>query len=213
VQYLAKAPGWAQRGPFDAWFTLANVSPFVLELTQVYAEPLIPGIAGSVAAFMYNARQEFDPIPWLLFGRAFNPSATTISSDTWKAAQAGGFFELIQTTGVAAPKTFTPAISDVHGFANYLMAPDVATKLAMHLNGEGFSDDQLAKINLPAAWAALPALRCTNDPQAYTKLGADVAQFIDGGKVNAQANAVLGSKWFQRLMDAVELIGKATGRC
>jgi len=213
LRYLDDQSGWIQRGGFDAWFTLANVAPFVLELPQVYDVPLIPGMNGSlVSGYMYNARQEFDPIPWLLFGRAFDPSKTSVASAQWKDAISNGMYSLVQTKGIAAPKSFSPAISDVHGFANYLMAPEVALPLATFIRGEAFTDAEKTKFNWPAVWDSLPALRCTNDPAAYDKLGAEVKAFVGGQSSTALANAV-DSKWIGRLLDALQIVARATGRC
>jgi hypothetical protein len=207
---LAKQDAWRNRGAFDAWFTLANVAPFLLTPRLVYDQAFVPGASRSlIAGAMLNARNEFDPVPWLLPWRAFSVADAGPPNNPWQRAQEDGLFSVVATRGVSAPPGLVPAISDVHGFANYLMAPRVAALLAGHARGEAFSDAELAAIgNTP--WETLPALSCRN-PGAMDLLRAAVEAYTTAGPGDVSNNK--DRALVDRLLRGVELLAAARDQC
>ena len=207
---LAKQDAWRNRGAFDAWFTLANVAPFLLASKHVYDEAFVPGAARSlIAGAMFNARNEFDPIPWLLPWRAFAVGDAGPPPNSWQLAQQDGLFSVVATRGVAAPPALSPTISDVHGFANYLMAPRIAALLAGHARGEAFSDAELAAIG-SGPWEALPALQCRN-PGAMALLQAAVEAYAAARPQDVSNNK--DRALVDRLLRGVELLAAARDQC
>ena len=207
---LAKQAAWRNRGAFDAWFTLANVAPFVLEARRVYDQALVPGAPRSlIPGFMFNARNDLDPIPWLLPWRAFSATDAGPLAHAWQSAEDDGLYSLVETRGVSAPPGLVPAISDVHGFANYLVSPRIATLLAGQARGEAFSDEELAEIgNVP--WDELPALRCRN-PGAVASLRSAVEIYSRRGPGSVSNNK--DRALVDRLLEGVELLAAARDQC
>ncbi len=207
---LAKEDAWRNRGAFDAWFTLANVAPFVLETRRVYNESLVPGAARSlIPGFMFNARNELDPIPWLLPWRVFTGKGAGTTAAAWRQASEDGLYSLIGTTGVVAPPGFVPAITDVHGFANYLVSPPITTALAGQMRGEAYTDAELATIGT-TPWGQLPALRCAN-PNALNALRAAVDAYTRAGPASVSNNS--DRALVDRLLRGVELLAAARDQC
>jgi len=207
---LAKEAAWRKRGAFDAWFTLANVAPFVLEARRVYDQALVPGAPRSlIAGYMFNARNELDPVPWLLPWRAFSASDAGPLSNAWQGAEADGLYSLVPTRGVAAPPGFVPVITDVHGFANYLVSPPIATLLAGTARGEAYTAEEVAAIG-NAPWDQLPALRCRN-PGAMSSLRSAVAIYTRRGPGSVSNNA--DRALVDRLLEGVELLAAARDQC
>jgi hypothetical protein len=214
LRHLGRVPAWASRGAFDAWFTLANVAPFLLEARDVYAPPLVPGAPGAlVAGHMFNARNEFDPIPWLIPRRVFNPALAGVAAAAWTDAASAHRYHLVTTRGLAAPPGETPEITQVHGFANYLMTPGVALPLAGLLRGSAFTNDELAERHWPEAWAQLPALRCTHSPRALDELRTAVTHFVDDAARPGTAPGDPDHPWIGRLLRGAELLAAAADRC
>ena len=207
---LAQEDAWRNRGGFDAWFTLANVAPFLLEMRSVYDEALVPGAPRSlIPGFMFNARNELDPIPWLLPWRVFTGAGAGPAAEAWRHATNDGLYSLVGTSGVSAPPGFLPAITDVHGFANYLLSPHVATLLAGQMRGEAYSSDELGTIGR-APWEQLPALRCRNSG-ALTSLRAAVEAYV-----RARPDSVSNNReraLVDRLLRGVELLAAARDDC
>jgi hypothetical protein len=145
---LATKQVWRNSTGFEAWFTLANVAPFLLEDDEVYSPSLLPdGDQSVIHPKMYNAHNECDPIPWLLFWRAFSPDRAGKTATDWKNARTNEFFQDVETLDVAAPAGLVPDITGVHAFSNYMLAPDIALRLATHVRGAGFSAQELAAID------------------------------------------------------------------
>jgi hypothetical protein len=207
---LARQGPWRNRAAFDAWFTLANVAPFVLESRRVYDQALVPGAPRSlIAGYMINARNDLDPIPWLLPWRAFSSEDAGPLSMAWQRAEEDGLLSLVATRGVSAPPGFTPAITDVHGFANYLMSPPIAAAIAGQARGEAFGADELAAIgNTP--WDQLPSLRCRNaGALASLRSAVEIYSRRGPGSVSNNKDRAL----VDRLLEGVELLAAARDQC
>jgi hypothetical protein len=209
---LATKAVWTNGTGFEAWFTLANVAPFLLEPEEVYGEGVVPdGDASVIHPHMYNVHNECDPVPWLLWWRAFSPDRAGSTLDEWKNAAAHGFFEDIETVDVAGLAAKDLSISSVHGFMNYLLSPDVALRVATHVRGSGFSPQELATINYGKQWSALPHLMCTKNKKAYDQLRDAVESFKKSGPIKAGSNPRVD--WISRLLDAAELLLSYEGKC
>ena len=207
---LAKQDAWRNRAAFDVWFTLANVAPFLLEPRRVYDQALLPGAPRSlVPGYMINARNDLDPIPWLLPWRAFSGDEAGPLAPAWQRAESDGLLSLVTTKGVSAPPGLVPAITDVHGFANYLLSPRIATLLAGYARGEAFSDDELAAIgNSP--WDLLPALKCrSSGTVASLRAAVEVYARRGPGSVSNNRDRAL----VDRLLEGVELLAAARDQC
>lgn len=214
LRNLGQVDAWVNRGGFQAWFTLANVSPFLLQTHDVYAPPLVPGADGSIVPrYMFNARNEFDPIPWLMPWRVLDPANAGADAGPWRDAAAARRYSLVRTQGVAVPPGETPDVMQVHGFANYLMAPDVALPLAGLLRGAAFSRPQQTALGWPDAWKQLPALRCTRNGQALDNLRAAVNGFVDDAPNEAAVPGEPDRKWVGRLLRATEILLAARDEC
>lgn len=209
---LATKQVWKDSTGFEAWFTLANVAPFLLEQDEVYSPSLVPdGDESLIHPHMYNAHNECDPVPWLLFSHAFSPNCAGKTETDWKNAQALGFFEDVQTLDVAAPAGFVPDITGVHGFSNYMLAPDIALRLATHVRGAGFTAQELAAIDYEAHWKSLPHLQCAKSATAFTELRTAVANYKTSGPAVASSNPKVD--WIGRLIDGVELLTAFQTKC
>src|SRR5262249_3940121 len=149
------------------WFSHANVAPFVLGLKDVYAPPLAPDkFVGS----MYVARNDCDPVPWLLPWRSFSPDRAGPFADAWKAAGTATPVKLLDTLGACATPRMTPEIGGVHGFSNYLLAPAVASRLAGFMRGQIFTSDEQTTLKTADAFGGLPSLKCGREPLALSLL-------------------------------------------
>lgn len=212
LRSLAQKPVWANSTGIEAFFTLANVAPFVMQENEVYDLSLLPdGASSLVQPRMYNARNECDPIPWLMPWRAFSPSRAGANLAAWQKAESQGTYELINTLGVACPANETPSIAGVHNYLNYMLSPDVAQRIATHVRGSAFSAAELAKIDYHAQWKALPHLQCTKDKAAFDKLRKSVLDYRNNGPTQAGGNAQL--TWIRRLLDGVEMLLAYEGKC
>jgi hypothetical protein len=210
LRALAQQPVWRTRAAFDAWFTLANVAPFLLGLGDVYAPPLIPDrFIGS----MYVARNECDPVPWLLPWRAFAPDRAGPFSGAWQAAADLSLYRLLQTAGVVATPRMKPDIGGVHGFSNYLLSPLVAARLAGFMRGQMFTPAEQQALKTDEAFATLPALACSREPLALRLLKDDVAQFIAKCARPEDIPGKAETAWIGRLLRAAELLLAAQGKC
>lgn len=202
LRHAAGNDPWRNSGGIRTWFTLANVAPFVLGQPDVYSTSLVPGAANSIiASTMYNVRHELDPVPWLIPPRAFDPQRAGATEVQWKAAQTNQNFSLLNTARVVAPPNGTPGIGDVHGFANYVLSPEVAFRLASIAGAAGVLD----QAGYTTKWRTLPALQCTN-PQALALLQTGMTQF-------AGAMGTPSSDWVRRLLGALQLILAAMKKC
>ena len=212
LRNLGSNPAWLALGAFDFWSSLANVAPFLLHESAVYAPPLIPVKLPTLVARMDTVHNEADPIPWLLPWRRWNPAdnAALFSTD-WKAQLAANHVHVIETQGVAAPPGRMPGITDVHGFSNYMMSPGVAERLAGAIRGAAFSPAELTTLGWPGVWSQLPALTCTNTATALQDL-----KTATNGYINVAPPAPAdrsANDWFARTLRAVELLLVARGAC
>jgi hypothetical protein len=160
---------------------------------------------------MYNAHNECDPIPWLLFSRAFSPDRAGKTATDWRNAQTNEFFQDVETCDVAAPAGLVPDITGVHGFSNYLLAPDIAFRLATHVRGAGFTPQELAAIDYGTRWKSLPHLQCAKSATAFTDLRAAVTKYKSSGPAMAGSNPKVD--WISRLIDGVELLTAFETKC
>lgn len=214
LRHLATKPEWPAIGGFELWCSLANVAPFLIETADVYSPPLLPGRSGTLVQRMYNVRHEADPIPWLIPWRHWNPKhAGTDWGPAWAQQENVGNLRVFETQGVVAPTGRTPAVTDVHGFANYLMAPDVSRRLAAAMRGAAFSDAELATINLPGAWGRLPALTCTNKPSALADLKRATDDYIAALPTPTDEAKKTAAGWLDRLLRAADLLMAARDAC
>ena len=212
LRHLSTNQVWKNSTGFEAWFTLANVAPFLMEQDDVYDLSLLPDGEGSlIQPHMYNGRNECDPIPWLLPFRAFSPKRAGVNAQAWKDAESGGFYEVVETLDVAALLGETPTISGVHGYMNYMLSPDIALRLATHVRGSGFALAELAAINYTKTWNALPHLSCKNDKGAFKALRKEVANFKSGGPITVGGDPKVD--WIRRLLDGTELLLSFEARC
>lgn len=209
---LATKPVWRNNTGFEAWFTLANVAPFVLEQAQVYDKSLLPdGDLSVIHSYMYNARNECDPIPWLLWWRAFDPKHAGGMANAWTSAQTNGLYEELDTRAVAGLQGSTPTIMGVHGFTNYMLSPDVAVALAGHVRGKMFSPAERLAIDYDSKWNGLPHLACTKDTTAFNRLRDAVKQYQNNGPTQAGGNAKVD--WITRLIDGAEMLLSYEKQC
>jgi len=209
---LATKQVWRNSTGFEAWFTLANVAPFLLEEDEVYSPSLLPdGNESVIHPKMYNAHNECDPIPWLLFWRAFSPDRAGKTATDWKNARTNEFFQDVETLDVAAPAGLVPDITGVHAFSNYMLAPDIALRLATHVRGAGFSAQELAAIDYGTRWKALPHLACAKSTTAFAELRTAVASYKTSGPAQAASNPKVD--WISRLIDGVELLTAFETKC
>jgi hypothetical protein len=211
LRHLGTKPEWSAIGGFNAWFTLANVAPFLIDTADVYGPPLLPGQPRTLVQRMVNARHECDPIPWLLPWRHWNHKHAEDWSIAWGLQEEDGNFQQIATNGVVGLKGGEPPeITHVHGFTNYLVAPDVATALAGAMRGSAFSAQELAAIQ-PAAGNGVVKLTCGN-ANALADLKAEVDQYI---RIlpNPPAGLPTTGGWLNRLLRAADLLIAAKQGC
>jgi hypothetical protein len=207
--HLARDQAWVNRGGFEAWLTLANVAPFLLEPARVYGAAVVPGKPGSlISTYMFNARHELDPVPWLLPWRAFSIGDAGASRGDWELAAANGLFGVVETRDIVAPPARVPGIGDVHGFANYLLSAQIAQLIAVIARGQAYSAQELAAIGWPERRNALPALRCEN-PGALATLRSAVEGYVDVAPTGASVEREL----IDRLLRAVEILVAARQQC
>lgn len=209
LRYLAGSGAWRATGGIDHFVTLANVAPFLMPETEVYGPPLLPGGTRPLVQAFTNARHELDPIPWLLPWRRHDGTNAGTWASTWALAEANGLAGARTTSGVAAPPGVKPEITHVHGFANYLLAREVAPLIAGMIRGAYFTPPELAAIDWPGAWAKFPQLACPNTA-AMTQLRGAMATFsslspLGGGRPERG--------WFERLLDGAELLMAAKRAC
>ena len=209
LRYLANSGAWQVTGGIDHFITLANVAPFLMPENDVYSPPLLPGSPRALVQGFVNARQELDPIPWLLPWRRYASAHAGEWTPGWATAEAMGLAGVIESSGVVAPPNGKPEITHVHGFANYLLAREVAPMIAGMIRGSNFTPTEKATIDWPAQWAALPQLACPNTA-AMTQLSAAMAAFKShvapgGGRPEGG--------WFDRLLTGAELLMAAKKAC
>lgn len=209
LRYLANSGPWQVTGGIDLFVTLANVAPFLMPENDVYSPPLLPGSPRALTQAFVNARQELDPIPWLLPWRRYASAHAGEWAPSWTSAEATGLAGTIKSTGVVAPPNGKPEITQVHGFANYLLAREVAPIIAGMMRGSNFTPTERATIDWPAQWAALPQLACP-DTAAMTQLRAAMATFEShvapgGGRPEGG--------WFERLLTGAEMLMAAKKAC
>jgi hypothetical protein len=210
VRTLSSSSEFTAMGGFDLWITLANVAPFLVEERDVYAPPLIPRSTGTAAKVFLNVRNEADPIPWLLPWRAWNPDNAGASIADWQSSRRFNRVLSVSTRGVCAPPNRQPEITNVHGFANYLLAPGFAEILAGAIRAEGFSPQELAARQWPSAWNELPRLSCFQDSKALDKLATEVSVFR---ALQAPSPDRPARGWFDRLLSAADMLAKWKGLC
>jgi hypothetical protein len=209
LRYLAASGPWQATGGIDHFITLANVAPFLMPENDVYSPPILPGGQGALVQTFANVRQELDPIPWLLPWRRHASAHAGAWGAGWMTAENSGLAGVVDSTGVVAPPNGNPEITHVHGFANYLLAREVAPMIAGMIRGSNFTPTELATIDWPARWAALPQLACPNT-SAMTQLRAAMATFKShvapgGGRPEGG--------WFERLLAGAELLMAAKKAC
>ncbi len=212
LHQLASSPDWLAMGGMDLWVTLANVSPFLFPNSDdVYGAPLVPLATSAAVQVMLNVRNDADPIPWLLPWRAWSPPTSGDAAANWIQAKSLGRFQQRTTTGVAALTGWSPDIAQVHGFANYLLAPGVAEFLAGAMRGTLFTPAELTTLQWPVTWTTLNRLSCVRDPAALQKLSSEVGLFrsmpVPGTGVTTSGG------WFQRLLDAADMLLKWSAAC
>lgn len=209
LRYLAGSGAWQVTGGIDHFITLANVAPFLMPESDVYSPPLLPGSPRPLVQTFANVRQELDPIPWLLPWRRHASAHAGAWTPGWVTAEAMGLAGTIESSGVVAPPNGKPEITHVHGFANYLLAREVAPLIAGMIRGSNFTQTEQATIDWPAQWAKLPQLACPNTA-ALTQLRSAMATF--------KAHAAPGGGrpeggWFERLLTGAELLMAAKKAC
>lgn len=209
LRYLAGSGAWAVTGGIDHFITLANVAPFVMPEDAVYAPPLLPGMQQPLVQRFENVRHELDPIPWLLPWRRHAYAHAGAWAQIWANAEAMGLAGVTETSGVAAPPAGKPEITHVHGFANYLLARDVAPMIAGMIRGSNFTAAEQMAIDWPGRWAQLPKLACPN-PAAMTQLRNSMATYTS---LVAPGGDRPEGGWFERLLDGAELLMAAKKAC
>lgn len=209
LRYLAGSGAWQVTGGIDHFVTLANVAPFLIAENDVYSPPLLPGSNRPLVQTFVNVRQELDPVPWLLPWRCHAGVHAGVWAPGWAAAAAMGLAGVIESSGVAAPPNGKPEITQVHGFANYLLAREVAPVIAGMIRGSNFTPTEQATIDWPSQWAKLPQLACP-DTTAMTQLTAAMATFKE--YVAPGGDRPEGG-WFERLLKGAELLMAAKKAC
>jgi hypothetical protein len=215
VRHLgANNPVWPSSGGFQFWYTLANVAPFLIETEDVYSPPLLPGRAGTMVQRMYNVRHEADPIPWLLPWRHWEPGhAQAPWTADWTTQKDLGHFRFFETQGVLGlPGGNPPEITDVHGFTNYLLAPDIAMRLAAAMRGAAFSQPELDALDLTTARNKLAALSCVKNSTALQKLKQTTDAYIGELPVPPIGVPTSGG-WLNRLLRAADILVDARSGC
>lgn len=214
LRHLGTNAVWAQTGGFEFWATLANVAPFLMPTADVYSPPLLPGQTGTLVRQMCNVYHEADPIPWLMPWRPWRAENAGASwKDAWKLQSVIGNLRTFQTLGVAAPPGRTPDIMNVHGFANYLMSAEVSQVLAGALRGASFDTQELAQLNVPAAWQQLPQLTCTKTQTALADLKRAKDVYVQNCPTPPGDPVLATAGWLERLLRAVGLLLEAKGKC
>ena len=212
LRHLGSQSDWGAIGAFDLWLSLANVAPFLIEPDGVYAPPLLPGQSGTMVNLMHTVHHEADPVPWLLPWRAWHPdNAAKMWKQSWQAQRTAGRVRIIETKGVKAPANRKPEITDVHGFANYLMAPEVAIRLAAAMRGGAFTDAEKEAFNLSGAWDQLPTLACEQTVDALDQL--KKAKDVFAMEPTPIDESLLGAGWFKRLLRAADMLLAASHKC
>ncbi len=209
LRYLAGSGPWQVTGGIDHFVTLANVAPFLMPENDVYSPPLLPGSQRPLVQTFVNVRQELDPIPWLLPWRRHASAHAGGWAPSWATAEAMGIAGVIESSGVVAPPNGKPEITQVHGFANYLLAREVAPMIAGMIRGSNFTPTEQAAIDWPAQWAQLPQLACPNTA-AMTQLRAAMATFKS--HVAPGGDRPEGG-WFERLLTGAEMLMTAKRAC
>lgn len=209
LRYLAASGAWQVTGGIDHFITLANVAPFLMPENDVYSPPLLPGGQRPLVQTFANVRQELDPIPWLLPWRRHASAHAGAWAPGWATAEGMGLAGVVDSSGVVAPPNGKPEITHVHGFANYLLAREVAPMIAGVIRGSNFTATELATIDWPAQWATLPQLACPNT-SAMTQLRAAMATFKS--HVAPGGDRPEGG-WFERLLAGAELLMAAKKAC
>lgn len=209
LRYLAGSGAWRVTGGIDHFVTLANVASFLMPENDVYAPPLLPGSQRPLVQTFVNARQELDPIPWLLPWRRHASVHAGVWAPGWATAEAMGLAGVVESSGVVASPNGKPEITHVHGFANYLLAREVAPIIAGMIRGSNFTPIEQATVDWPGQWAKLPQLACPNTA-AMTQLRTAMATFKS--HVAPGGDRPEGG-WFERLMAAADLLMAAKQAC
>jgi hypothetical protein len=213
LRHLATNPAWLGIGGFESWFALANVAPFLIDPTDVYSLPLLPGQSQSIVQGMTVAGHEADPIPWLLPWRHWGVDrAPKDIAKAWADQVTAGNVLSITNSGVVAAPNRKPDITAVHGFVNYLVSPDVSRRLAASIRGGAFTDAEIGVLAPVTAWKALPQLTCQGKPSALADLQQTTDAYIKElqmpNDVTKQADG-----WLQRLLRAADLLTAARSTC
>ncbi|MHB8837531.1 MAG: hypothetical protein ACYC7F_01105 [Gemmatimonadaceae bacterium] len=209
LRYLAGSGPWQVTGGIDAFVTLANVAPFLIDEDDVYSPPLLPWGERRLVQSFVNVRQELDPIPWLLPWRRHEAAHALAWAPDWATAEATGLAGLVTSLGVVAPPGGKPEITHVHGFANYLLARQVAPLIAGMIRGARYTAAEQQTIDWPAQWAKLPQLACP-DTVAMTQLRAEMRAF---SAFAAPGGGRPEGGWFERLLSGAEMLMAAKKAC
>lgn len=208
---LGNSPDWIAMGGFDLVVTLANVAPFLFpDDADIYGPPLIPASMRSITQVLLNVRNDADPIPWLLPWRAWNIPRSGPFAAEWQNSASLSRCKTLATSGVAALESWSPEITQVHGFANYMMAPGTAEFLAGMIRGALFTPAELSALQWPAKWTTLNRLSCIENPAQLQNLTRDVVQ-IQGQAFPGTGTPTSG--WFDRLLNAADMLVKARAQC
>ena len=213
LRHLATNPAWLGIGGFESWFALANVAPFLIDPSDVYSLPLLPGQTKSIVQSMTVAGHEADPIPWLLPWRHWGVDhAPKDIAKAWTDQMTAGNVFSITNNGVVAAPNRKPDITAVHGFLNYLVSPDVSRRLAASIRGGAFTDAEIGALAPVKAWKALPQLTCQGKPSALADLQQTTNTFINAIQMpNDETKQAAG--WLERLLSAADLLTAARNSC
>jgi pimeloyl-ACP methyl ester carboxylesterase len=153
--------GGPQVQVLDTFFTLANVAPLVLQPTSAYERRMVPGDLAPITRVMVSSAHIYDPIPDLLFWRSFNPLGQPAPVGTpWKDARSTNYFV---NTSVRDVRNYASAKQNpfsVHGFSNYMLAPDVAVRLAEAMGDMVMMPDDRRIRDWSDYFLSLPQLKC-----------------------------------------------------
>jgi hypothetical protein len=191
----------AQVQVLDAFFTLANVAPLVLDPNSAYEARMVPGDLAPITRVMISSAHIYDPIPDLLYWRSFNPLGQRAPLGTpWVNARSTNYFVNTSVRDVRNYPSASQNPFSVHGFSNYMLSPDVAVKLAEAM-GDMVMIPSDPRIQLwTDYYMSLPQLKCyglLKDMKEQLKQAAHPSDVHGDGERRATVSQSLRvARWF-----------------